>query len=135
MSNRWALAGFITLGICGFLLSVFAITKSLVQQSADERLFQAVYNKDIPLARKALAHGANVNATWESDDYTPLAQAVGNDAVEMVQFLIANGARVELNGDSGQATLSKARGNMHSKVRSILEAALKDEKRLRKVDK
>ena len=117
----------VMLGLAVLVLFGNLICNRLSQSQANAALFQAVYANDIGQAQAALSAGADINATWWTDDFTPLVEAVGNDRVGMVQFLLQHGAIVEIGGDRGASTLSEARASHKSKVRSMLEVALKEE--------
>jgi ankyrin repeat protein len=82
-------------GMVGMLLDAGSGPEG-ANQDGQTALMLAIQNGDMDLVRLLVAAGANVNAVERVQDQTPLmwAAAGGNNAAEMVDFLIANGADV-----------------------------------------
>ena len=79
------------------------------QGSLDRALFQSVQQADLVTACRSLAAGANVN--WhnaESGGETCLHVAVQGSAVELSEYLLLNGAKVDARDDAGRTALHLA---------------------------
>ncbi|KAH0624307.1 hypothetical protein JD844_008011, partial [Phrynosoma platyrhinos] len=73
------------------------------------RLYRASYEKSLPRMAEALAHGADVNwANTEEDGSTPLIQAVLGGSLVTCEFLLQNGANVNLRDAHGRGPLHHA---------------------------
>jgi len=55
-----------------------------------------------------LSRGANVNAQNPEDRSTPLHKAMNNDGTEIVEILLANGAKIEAKDENGHTPLQLA---------------------------
>merc|ERR1719300_509018 len=55
-----------------------------------------------------LSRGANVNAQNPEDRSTPLHKAMNNDGTEIVEILLANGAKIEAKDKNGHTPLQLA---------------------------
>lgn len=82
-------------------------------------LHSAVAGRYLDIARILIAHGADVNATQQSD-LTPLHAAAQNGQVEMVQLLLKNGADKEMTSKDGKKAIDYAREKGHEEVVTIL---------------
>ncbi|XP_042311918.1 arf-GAP with coiled-coil, ANK repeat and PH domain-containing protein 2 isoform X3 [Sceloporus undulatus] len=73
------------------------------------QLYRASYEKSLPRMAEALAHGADVNwANAEEDKSTPLIQAVLGGSLVTCEFLLQNGANVNLRDAHGRGPLHHA---------------------------
>ncbi|XP_053161596.1 arf-GAP with coiled-coil, ANK repeat and PH domain-containing protein 2 isoform X1 [Hemicordylus capensis] len=73
------------------------------------QLYQAAYKKTLPEMAKALAHGAEVNwVNAEENSSTPLIQAVLGGSLVTCEFLLQNGANVNLRDAKGRGPLHHA---------------------------
>lgn len=100
--NRYAPDGFYALGLASFFGHIEAALMLLerggdVGQAAANSLkvmplHAAVAGRHLAIAQALIAHGADVNAT-QQDGFTPLAGARQNGQQEMIDLLIAHGAR------------------------------------------
>ncbi|XP_078246410.1 arf-GAP with coiled-coil, ANK repeat and PH domain-containing protein 2 isoform X1 [Pogona vitticeps] len=73
------------------------------------QLYHAAYEKSLPRMAEALAHGADVN--WvhvEKNRSTPLIQAVHGGSLVTCEFLLQNGANVNLRDAHGRGPLHHA---------------------------
>lgn len=75
-------------------------------------LTKALYKKDTELAQLLLKHGADV------DEYSPLAGAAYRGEINIIKFLLANGANV--NGDKYNSALWYALKSEHYDVANLL---------------
>lgn len=67
----------------------------------DSALIVAVRDRNIPMIKYLLKKGADINFRNSVTDVSPILQAAQSGFLEIVQFLIANGANVmEVDGDS-----------------------------------
>nr|XP_056708070.1 arf-GAP with coiled-coil, ANK repeat and PH domain-containing protein 2 [Euleptes europaea] len=72
-------------------------------------LYQASYEKNLPQMAEALAHGAAVNWVNEAEGRsTPLIQAVRGGSLVSCEFLLQNGANVNLRDAQGRGPLHHA---------------------------
>ncbi|XP_053574424.1 arf-GAP with coiled-coil, ANK repeat and PH domain-containing protein 1 isoform X2 [Bombina bombina] len=72
-------------------------------------LYRAVEHRYLPTMADALAHGADVNwVRTEEDDRTPLIRAVLSDSLVACEFLLQNGANVNLTDKEGRGPLHHA---------------------------
>jgi ankyrin repeat protein len=60
-------------------------------------------------------------ATGPTAGYTPLMMAAGNDHLELVEFLIGNGANVDARADDGATALSLAAEENYGEIVALLE--------------
>ncbi|XP_077204064.1 arf-GAP with coiled-coil, ANK repeat and PH domain-containing protein 2 isoform X2 [Paroedura picta] len=73
------------------------------------QLYRASYEKNLPLMAEALAHGAAVNwVNMEENRSTPLIQAVRGGSLVSCEFLLQNGANVNLRDGRGRGPLHHA---------------------------
>ncbi|XP_060623181.2 arf-GAP with coiled-coil, ANK repeat and PH domain-containing protein 2 isoform X1 [Anolis sagrei] len=76
---------------------------------AGQELYQAAYEKSLPRMAEALAHGAGVNwVNAEENQATPLIQAVRGGSLVTCEFLLQNGANVNLRDAHGRGPLHHA---------------------------
>ncbi|XP_054838159.1 arf-GAP with coiled-coil, ANK repeat and PH domain-containing protein 2 isoform X2 [Eublepharis macularius] len=79
------------------------------EAAAGLQLYQASYEKNLPQMAEALAHGAGVNwVNVEEDRATPLIQAVRGGSLVSCEFLLQNGANVNLRDAQGRGPLHHA---------------------------
>ncbi|XP_058045156.1 arf-GAP with coiled-coil, ANK repeat and PH domain-containing protein 2 [Ahaetulla prasina] len=73
------------------------------------QLYQAAYQKSLPHMAEALAQGADVNwSNQEKNGFTPLIQAVRGGSLVTCEFLLQNGANVNLRDTQGRGPLHHA---------------------------
>ncbi|XP_061493660.1 arf-GAP with coiled-coil, ANK repeat and PH domain-containing protein 2 isoform X2 [Rhineura floridana] len=73
------------------------------------QLYLASYQKNLPQMAEALAHGADVNWVNTAEDRsTPLIQAVRGGSLVTCEFLLQNGANVNLRDVKGRGPLHHA---------------------------
>ena len=90
-------------------------------------LHAATWRSRLHVAEVLLKHGANVNARTE-DDETPLISAAGDDdpptRMAMVNLLLAWGADIFAQDDTGSTALDIARTLHHDDVAQMLKAKM-----------
>ncbi|ETE56506.1 hypothetical protein L345_17783, partial [Ophiophagus hannah] len=72
------------------------------------QLYQAAYQKSLPHMAEALAQGAGVNWSNQENGFTPLIQAVRGGSLVTCEFLLQNGANVNLRDAQGRGPLHHA---------------------------
>ncbi|KAM9275118.1 arf-GAP with coiled-coil, ANK repeat and PH domain-containing protein 2 [Cariama cristata] len=86
--------------------SVFCDSK---QPSPGLQLYRAAFEKNLPDMAEALAHGAEVNwVNVEENKATPLIQAVQGGSLVTCEFLLQNGANVNIRDMKGRGPLHHA---------------------------
>ncbi|KFP27111.1 Arf-GAP with coiled-coil, ANK repeat and PH domain-containing protein 2, partial [Colius striatus] len=86
--------------------SVFCDSK---QPSPGLQLYRAAFEKNLPDMAEALAHGAEVNwVNIEENKATPLIQAVRGGSLVTCEFLLQNGANVNIRDVKGRGPLHHA---------------------------
>ncbi|XP_030903066.1 arf-GAP with coiled-coil, ANK repeat and PH domain-containing protein 2 isoform X1 [Melopsittacus undulatus] len=86
--------------------SVFCDSK---QPSPGLQLYRAAFEKNLPDMAEALAHGAEVNwVNLEENKATPLIQAVRGGSLVTCEFLLQNGANVNIRDLKGRGPLHHA---------------------------
>uniref|UniRef100_A0A8C8AR44 Arf-GAP with coiled-coil, ANK repeat and PH domain-containing protein n=1 Tax=Otus sunia TaxID=257818 RepID=A0A8C8AR44_9STRI len=86
--------------------SVFCDSK---QPSPGLQLYRAAFEKNLPDMAEALAHGAEVNwVNVEENRATPLIQAVRGGSLVTCEFLLQNGANVNIRDMKGRGPLHHA---------------------------
>ncbi|KAM6257823.1 arf-GAP with coiled-coil, ANK repeat and PH domain-containing protein 2 isoform 1-T1 [Porphyrio hochstetteri] len=86
--------------------SVFCDSK---QPSPGLQLYRAAFEKNLPDMAEALAHGAEVNwVNTEENKATPLIQAVRGGSLVTCEFLLQNGANVNIRDMKGRGPLHHA---------------------------
>ncbi|XP_075014484.1 arf-GAP with coiled-coil, ANK repeat and PH domain-containing protein 2 isoform X3 [Calonectris borealis] len=86
--------------------SVFCDSK---QPSPGLQLYRAAFEKNLPDMAEALAHGAEVNwVNIEENKATPLIQAVRGGSLVTCEFLLQNGANVNIRDMKGRGPLHHA---------------------------
>ncbi|XP_068262678.1 arf-GAP with coiled-coil, ANK repeat and PH domain-containing protein 2 isoform X3 [Nyctibius grandis] len=86
--------------------SVFCDSK---RPSPGLQLYQAAFEKNLPDMAEALAHGAEVNwVNVEENKATPLIQAVRGGSLVTCEFLLQNGANVNIRDMKGRGPLHHA---------------------------
>ncbi|NXI44109.1 ACAP2 protein, partial [Galbula dea] len=86
--------------------SVFCDSK---QPSSGLQLYRAAFEKNLPDMAEALAHGAEVNwVNVEENKTTPLIQAVRGGSLVTCEFLLQNGANVNIRDMKGRGPLHHA---------------------------
>ncbi|XP_032924379.1 arf-GAP with coiled-coil, ANK repeat and PH domain-containing protein 2 isoform X7 [Catharus ustulatus] len=79
------------------------------QPSPGLRLYRAAFEKNLPQMAEALAHGAEVNwVNVEENKATPLIQAVRGGSLVTCEFLLQNGANVNIRDMKGRGPLHHA---------------------------
>lgn len=86
-------------------------------------IWTAVLSNDFDLARTAL-ETANVDMPSNNDSLTPLMVSANHSKVEMVNFLIANGANVNATSDSGMTPLMLAMNPMSEHTQAVVTALI-----------
>ena len=112
------------------------IMHSLYRLGQNKKLIDAAANGDVRKIKKALSHGAEINAKdngdWTKKIYlsipkelkglTALMNASAGGKTAAVVFLLEKGANVNATNDNGQTALFGASAAGHSKVvRALLE--------------
>lgn len=93
------------------------------RRQVDAELISATARKEIDQVKKWLQQGANVNVRSGrgSENVTPLMIAAKNGSKNILTFLIASGADVNLQDDDGETALSQAiRWADHATVQVLL---------------
>ncbi|KAM4772071.1 arf-GAP with coiled-coil, ANK repeat and PH domain-containing protein 2 [Rhinophrynus dorsalis] len=89
--------------------SVFQETKKVRELLPGPQLYQASYEKNLPRMAEALAHGAEVNwVNTKESNSTPLIQAVHGGSLVTCEFLLQNGANVNIRDIKGRGPLHHA---------------------------
>ncbi|XP_008936188.1 PREDICTED: arf-GAP with coiled-coil, ANK repeat and PH domain-containing protein 2, partial [Merops nubicus] len=79
------------------------------QPSPGFQLYRAAFEKNLPDMAEALAHGAEVNwVNVEENKTTPLIQAVRGGSLVTCEFLLQNGANVNIKDMKGRGPLHHA---------------------------
>ncbi|KAM6122287.1 arf-GAP with coiled-coil, ANK repeat and PH domain-containing protein 2 [Pterocles gutturalis] len=79
------------------------------QPSPGLQLYRAAFEKNLPDMAEALAHGAEVNwVNAEENKATPLIQAVRGGSLVTCEFLLQNGANVNIRDTKGRGPLHHA---------------------------
>ncbi|XP_075274175.1 arf-GAP with coiled-coil, ANK repeat and PH domain-containing protein 2 isoform X8 [Opisthocomus hoazin] len=79
------------------------------QPSPGLQLYRAAFEKNLPDMAEALAHGAEVNwVNVEENKATPLIQAVRGGSLVTCEFLLQNGANVNIRDVKGRGPLHHA---------------------------
>uniref|UniRef100_A0A8C3KDF0 Arf-GAP with coiled-coil, ANK repeat and PH domain-containing protein n=1 Tax=Calidris pygmaea TaxID=425635 RepID=A0A8C3KDF0_9CHAR len=79
------------------------------QPSPGLQLYRAAFEKNLPDMAEALAHGAEVNwVNVEENKATPLIQAVRGGSLVTCEFLLQNGANVNIRDMKGRGPLHHA---------------------------
>ncbi|XP_037262451.1 arf-GAP with coiled-coil, ANK repeat and PH domain-containing protein 2 isoform X4 [Falco biarmicus] len=79
------------------------------QSSPGLQLYRAAFEKSLPDMAEALAHGAEVNwVNVEENKATPLIQAVRGGSLVACEFLLQNGANVNIRDMKGRGPLHHA---------------------------
>ncbi|XP_054060780.1 arf-GAP with coiled-coil, ANK repeat and PH domain-containing protein 2 isoform X3 [Rissa tridactyla] len=79
------------------------------QPSPGLQLYRAAFEKNLPDMAEALAHGAEVNwVNIEENKATPLIQAVRGGSLVTCEFLLQNGANVNIRDMKGRGPLHHA---------------------------
>ncbi|KAJ7397204.1 Arf-GAP with coiled-coil, ANK repeat and PH domain-containing protein 2 [Pitangus sulphuratus] len=80
-----------------------------MQPSPGLQLYRAAFEKNLPHMAEALAHGAEVNwVNVEENKATPLIQAVRGGSLVTCEFLLQNGANVNIRDMKGRGPLHHA---------------------------
>ncbi len=89
------------------LIALMAMTvpAAVCQASVEPELTMAVRQKNLPKVEQLIAGGANVNERDEGDEQTPLMRAVQVKDAALVQFLLAHGAAIDAQDDTGTTAL------------------------------
>lgn len=83
-------------------------------------LHSAVAAQNLEIARALIDHGADVNAV-QNDDFTPLMAAAQNGQMEMIELLLAKGARPDAKRANGQSATDFARESGHGEAVELLK--------------
>ncbi|KAM9279921.1 arf-GAP with coiled-coil, ANK repeat and PH domain-containing protein 2 isoform 2-T2 [Morus bassanus] len=95
--------------------SVFCDSK---RPSPGLQLYRAAFEKNLPDMAEALAHGAEVNwVNVEENKATPLIQAVRGGSLVTCEFLLQNGANVNIRDMKGRGPLHHATVLGHTGLR------------------
>lgn len=104
-----------------------AIASELIAKGADVNAFKgegpiiaAVKNKDLPMAKLLVKHGADINAKKKFKD-APLDIAAENGDIDMMRFLIKSGAKLNTGSFGGGPLTSAANNGKVEMVRLLLE--------------
>jgi uncharacterized protein len=106
-------------GGCCLVIAAFTLS---VAATADQRLIQAVRNRDVQSVRTLLKERADVNAP-QGDGATPLHWAANVDDLTIADLLIRAGARVNAADDDGTTPLHLACTNRSAPMVERLLAA------------
>lgn len=71
--------------------------------------------------KKLISAGADINAKDETDSCTPLICASAAGHLDIVAFLLRNGADVFVKDDQGNTALASAQNAGHSNIIDLLE--------------
>lgn len=110
MNNALSAIGLVLLLFAGCGVTGLAQPPSSPSEPAKRSpLSQALRNEDVALAKKLIAHGADVNkADPEPPHNTPLIWATGIGQVSLVKLLLAKGASVKARQIDGDTPLMSA---------------------------
>lgn len=86
-------------------------------------IWTAVLSNDFDLARTAL-ETQSVDTPSNNDSLTPLMVSANHSKVEMVNFLINNGANVNAKSDSGMTPLMLAMNPMSEHTQAVVTALI-----------
>ena len=112
-SNKWFLTSTQTIGISLLMLVLALLTGcASIQTAAREGNLSHI--------KTLVALGVKVDSRHPFTVETPLIEAARNGRVEVVKFLIENGADINLQGEAWYAPLHCAAQNGHVKVVKIL---------------
>ncbi|XP_050890017.1 potassium channel AKT6 isoform X2 [Lathyrus oleraceus] len=110
-----------------------SVTKLLVENGADISLADvgrlacyAVEKKDIELLKDIAQYGGDVKKS--SNGTTALHLAVGQGNVEMVKFLVEQGAYIDLQDSFGWSARAYADHQCHEEIQNIFKEIEKDDK-------
>ncbi|PGH04445.1 hypothetical protein AJ79_07102 [Helicocarpus griseus UAMH5409] len=79
-----------------------ADVESFNEQTGFTAFYQALVNGHPEVAKVLLGHGADIDPTTP-DGHTPLSNAVIHGDLDIVEFLLENGANKYIRGDNGQS--------------------------------
>ncbi|MFA6186366.1 MAG: ankyrin repeat domain-containing protein [Phycisphaerae bacterium] len=111
----------ILLGFCLWLTVCGLIFVKGCQSAAGERpIHRAAFKGDIEKVRKIIEKNPNQVNVQDFSNKTPLYYSSAAGHVEVVKFLLAHGANIELGNDHGERPLAKAAKFKHYDVAKIL---------------
>lgn len=127
--NDFSLDGFQALGLAAFFgqdeaAELLLARGAEVNTPSGNRmqvcpLHSAVAARRLRIACALIEHGADVNAV-QSDEFTPLMGAAQNGQVEMIELLLAHGARADAKRTNGQSALDLALESNHAAAADLL---------------
>lgn len=89
------------------------------QQKLDSALFAALEKQAIPQIARLLQQGADIDAV--RDGLTPLLWAINQEDLELVAFLVTNGANLNKRGSYGNTPLHEASLNTSEEKLKVVE--------------
>ena len=92
--------------------------------SASSNIWEASHNGQLELVRKLLDDGIDIDSQSPKGGYTALICAAAAGHVELIEFLIEEGADMSLKDDFGFTALTAAESELRSEVIDILESAM-----------
>lgn len=134
--NTHSVDGFTPLGFAVFFGHPEAVD-ALLNAGADVNLASIESMKVAPLAsasaagqyaiaKKLIAHGANVN-TRASNDFTPLHESAASGRIEFATLLLEHGADVNAKTTDGKTPLDYAREHDRKEMVELLEKHVRGE--------
>ncbi|MGB5919486.1 ankyrin repeat domain-containing protein [Arcobacter sp.] len=87
----------------------------------DSLLMEAIEKQSFPMVKLLIKKGANVNYVDLSNDFTPLKTASDNNDLEIMQYLIENGANINATGMNGSALFSILKTTLSDKYVNLEE--------------
>ena len=134
--NTHSVDGFTPLGFAVFFGHP-EIVDVLLEAGADVNLASRESMKVAPLAsasaagqyevaKKLIAHGANVNSR-ASSDFTPLHESAARGQLEFATLLLENGADLNAKTADGKTPLDYAREHNRDEMVELLEQYVRDE--------
>lgn len=129
--NAFASDGFFALGLAVFfghaetvdlLIDAGAEVNMASRESMKVTpLHSAVAARQLTIARKLIAHGADVNARAENG-FTPLQEASANGDIEFAKLLLENGAEINAKANNGKTPLAFALARKRDEMAEFLRA-------------
>tara|TARA_R110000850_G_C9994021_1_gene467329 strand:- start:8557 stop:8958 length:402 start_codon:yes stop_codon:yes gene_type:complete len=105
------------------LPQTYGETTLLIEKRADNNpLHLSVVKGDLETVKKLIEFGADVNQKWNG--MTPAMYAARHNRVEILQYLIANGANLKLRCDKGHKAAYYAKHSGAKEAQSVIGEAV-----------